>query len=134
MKKSFLLLVLIIISSCSSEDSDTELKKTLQGRWNWDGSSGGIAGTSSTPESTNKVIYIEFSGSTYRNYVDGKLFSEKKFEIKNRKSIFGGERPMIVSTDTLQYFVPMSFTIENDKLFLSDECYDCFGSGYTRIK
>ncbi|MDA6072321.1 hypothetical protein NJT12_22080 [Flavobacterium sp. AC] len=134
MKKYFLLLVLITISSCSNEDSDTKLKKTLEGKWNWNGSSGGFTGTSSTPESTGRIIYIEFSGSTYRNYINGKLLFEKKFEIKTRKSILGGQRPMIVSTDTLQYFIPMSFTIENDELFLSDECFDCFGSGYTRMK
>jgi len=134
MKKILLLLVLIIMNSCSNNDAVNSTKKSLQGKWSWVSSSGGFAGTTETPKSTNQVIYIEFSGSSYKKYIDGKLAFDYPFEIKTQKSIFGGERPMIVSTDPAKSFVAMSFEFEDNKLHLNEECYDCFGSGYVRIK
>nr|WP_199002444.1 hypothetical protein [Flavobacterium sp. ASV13] len=134
MKKKLLLLVLIIMSSCSNNDAINSTKKSLQGKWNWVSSSGGFAGTTETPKSTNKVIYIEFSGSSYKKYIDEQLAFDYPFEIKTQKSIFGGERPMIVSTDSSKYFPAMSFEFQNNELHLSEECYDCFGSVYVRVK
>jgi hypothetical protein len=134
MKNCLLLFVFMLLASCSSESPETSSKKTLQGKWEWTGSSGGIAGTTSTPASTNQNIYIEFSDTTYKTYINGKLSSEKPYTIKIQESIFGDKRPMIVSTDPQKYFVAMSFEIKENTLFLSEECYDCFGSGYVRLK
>lgn len=135
MKNLFILLFSIVLfSSCSSEDAEGSAKKSLQGKWSWTGSTGGIAGTTDTPKTTNKEMYVEFSGSVYKTYIDGKLATENTFTIKTQKSIFGGEKSMIVSTDPLNYFTPMSFEFKEDKLYLNQECYDCYGSGYIRIK
>ena len=134
MKKYFLILVIMIFSSCSSADSEVTTQKTLEGKWSWIGSSGGIAGTYETPESTNKVINLEFSGSTFKKYINGKLDTESAFTIKTEKSIFGGEKPMIVSNEPSKKFVAMSFVFDGPKLYLYEECYDCYGSGYIRAK
>lgn len=134
MKNYLVFFVLMILTSCSSENPQSSAQKALEGRWNWVQSSGGFAGTTTTPESTNQVIYIEFSGSTFKKYINGKLASDHTFEIKTDKSIFGGEKPMLVSTSQIKYFSPMSFEIKDDKLYLNEECYDCFGSVYVRAK
>lgn len=128
MKKYFLILVIAFFSSCNSDDALVGTEKSLQGRWSWTGSTGGIAGTTDTPKSTDKVIYLEFSGANFKTYVNGKLTTESPFTIKTQKSVFGGERPMIVGD-----FMTMSFEFKEDKLYLNEECYDCYGSSYIRI-
>ena len=141
MKKIFFLFVLVILSSCNSNDDDSSTKKAdaqaekdLQGKWNWVISSGGFAGKTYTPQSSNQVIYIEFSGNSFKTYINGILSADNTFVIKTQKSNFGGEKPMIVSDNPDKYFVAMSFEIQGDKLSLSQECDDCFGSLYERIK
>lgn len=134
MKKLYLILALILFMSCNSDDSDTSIKKSLEGKWSLVQTSGGITGSTDTPESLNAVIYIEFSGSTLKEYSNGKLTHENTFAIKTQKSIFGEDRPMLVSDNPDKYFIPKSFRIEGNNLYLSDECADCFGSSYTRIK
>ena len=134
MKNVLLFFVFIILTSCSSEDFKASQRKSLEGKWNWVQSSGGFAGTTNTPESSNQVIYIEFSGNSFKRYINGTMSADYTFVIKTQKSIFGGEKPMIVSDNPDEYFVPMSFEIQGDKLNLSEECYDCFGSVYVRSK
>lgn len=134
MKKMLLLIALVVISSCSNDDAETTSKKNLQGKWKWTGSSGGFAGTTVTPK-PDEVFIIEFSGSNFRTYENGTLISDSPFEIKTQSSIiFGGERQMIVSNNPEKYFIRMSFTFQGDKLFLDQECNDCFGSSYVWVK
>ncbi|MFD1602433.1 hypothetical protein ACFSJW_21605 [Flavobacterium artemisiae] len=133
MKKMLLLIALVVISSCSNDDAATTSQKNLQGKWKWTGSSGGFAGTTVTPK-PDEVIVIEFSGSNYRTYKNGALISDAPFEIKTESSIFGDDRPTIVSSNPDKYFIRMSFSFEGNKLFLAQECYDCFGSSYVRVK
>lgn len=134
MKSYLLFFVLMILTSCSSENPQSSAQKSLEGKWNWVQSSGGIAGTTTTPASTNQVIYLEFSGNSFKKYINGTFSVDNTFEIKIDKSIFGGEKPMLVSTSPIKYFSPMSFEIKDDKLYLNEECYDCFGSVYVRAK
>lgn len=134
MKKMLLLIALVIVSSCSSDDAETTAQKKLQGKWKWTGSSGGITGSTVTPK-PDEVIIIEFSGSNYRKYNNGTLISDKPFEIKTQSSIYGDDRPIIISSDNPEkYFIKMSFSIEGDNLYLADECNDCFSSSYVRVK
>jgi hypothetical protein len=134
MKNALLFFVFIILTSCSSEDLNASKRKSLEGKWNWVQSSGGFAGTTNTPESTNQVIYIEFSGNSFKKYINGTMSADYTFVIKTQKSIFGGEKPMIVNDNPDKYFVAMSFEIQGDRLYLNEECYDCFGSKYERVK
>lgn len=134
MKNALLFFVFIILASCGSEDFNASKRKSLEGKWNWVQSSGGFAGTTNTPESSNQVIYLEFSGNSFKKYINGKISADYTFVIKTQKSIFGDEKPMIVSDNPDKYFVAMSFEIQGDKLYLSEECYDCFGSVYVRSK
>jgi hypothetical protein len=134
MKNALLFFVFIILTSCGSEDINASKRKSLEGKWIWVQSSGGFAGKTETPESTNQVIYIEFSGNSLKKYVNGTLSADNTFVIKTQESIFGGKKSMIVSDNPDKYFVALSFEIEGNKLYLSEECYDCFGSKYERVK
>jgi len=134
MKNALLFFIFIILTSCSSENSGAPTNKAVQGKWKWVQSTGGFAGTTNTPESTNQVIYIEFSGNSFKKYTNGTLTSDLKFVVKTQKSIFGGEKPMLISTDPKSDFAAISFEIKEDKLYLNEECSDCFSSVYVRTK
>ena len=134
MKKAVLFFVFIILTSCSSENSSISKNKSLEGKWNWVQSTGGFAGTTSTPESSNQVIYIEFSGNSFKKYINGTLSADLTYVIKTQKSIFGGEKPMLVSDNPIKDFGAISFEIIGDKLHLNDECNDCYASVYVRAK
>lgn len=138
MKKYLLILTVLFFISCDSDDSVRSAKKDLKGKWNWINSMGGFAGTVNTPETEKKTIILEFTDTTVKTFVDGNLQSETKFQIQTHKSIYGGERKMIVTNYdddfTSEFLIKKSFEIKDDELILSDECSDCYVSKYKRIK
>lgn len=139
----FLFFTILLLFSCNSTedsiknaDATASKDKNLEGRWLWVSSTGGFAGITQTASDQKKEI--EFSGSTLKTYIDGKLLHEQQFFIKTKKSIFGGDKEMIVIDKglsiTQEFFVDRSFEIKEENLILSEECYDCFISKYEPVK
>jgi len=128
MKKIIFLILISFLFSCerNSEDSTSE---NLIAKWNWIKSSGGIDGKVETPFSTGKNIVLEFSQNKVKTYENGILKSEKNYSIQTKNSIMGGQKQMVIYEP---YQPDQSFLIENNKLFLSDECYDCHQSEYIK--
>ncbi|RUT69957.1 hypothetical protein D0817_12240 [Flavobacterium cupreum] len=130
-KKIAFLFVLFQLLSCSSSSNMLATSEnSLNGKWNWVSSTGGFIGSTITPASEKKTMTIEISNSTIKRYENGKLLSENTFEIKNLHSIYGDNKKMIVIEDRPN----QSFEIKDNKLFLNDECNDCYQSEYVRIK
>lgn len=127
MKKIAYVFITLLLLSCDGDDSAENL---LNGKWNWVSSSGGIVGKTMTPTSENKTIVLEFYNSIMTKYENGNLISEDSFSVETKESILGGQRKMIIIDNS----EAQSFEIIGDKLFLSDECYDCYQSEYDRIK
>lgn len=128
MKKiASVLITLLLLLSC---DNDDPAENLLNGKWNWVSSSGGIVGKTMTPASENKTIVLEFYNSIMTKYENGNLISEDFFSVETRESIMGGERKMII-TDNSE---AQSFEIIDDKLYLTDECYDCYQYEYKKVK
>lgn len=138
MKKFTLLLIFTALISCSNDDNDVSSKNNLKGKWNWLITTGGIAGTSQTPETTKQTRVIEFSGNTLKTYVNGTLLQTQKFSIKNKRASDGSFRKVILidpgDTYTNQIYIDRTFEIIGRKLYLTDECADCYRSEYERIK
>lgn len=128
MKKiTYLLLLLFSIISCSTHMNDNE-NNTIIGKWNWVESSGGIAGITTTPQSSGKSIQLEISNTKVKKYVDGILVLESSYSIQTGTSIFGGEKKLIIyDNDSKQ-----SFTRTGNQLILNDECYDCYFNRYIK--
>lgn len=128
MKKIIFLILISFLFSCerNSENSNSE---NLIAKWNWIKSSGGIDGKVETPSSTGKNIMLEFSQNKVKVYENGILKSEKNYNIQIKNSIMGGQKQMLIYDP---YQPDQSFLIENNKLFLSDECYDCYQSEYIK--
>ena len=126
-KLACLLLILFSISSCSTDTSDSE-NKAIIGKWNWVESSGGIAGITTTPQSTGKSIQLDISNTTVKRYMDGVLVYESSYSIQTGNSIFGGEKKLIIyENDSKQ-----SFVRTDSQLILNDECYDCYLNKYIK--
>jgi hypothetical protein len=132
MKKTALLFSLfLLLSSCSTTNKIGSDENALNGKWNWVSSSGGFIGKTITPASENKKTIIEISNSTIKKYENGNLIFESKYAIKEEPSIYGNERKMILFENDMP---KQSFEIKDNKLYLSEECNDCYQSEYIRLK
>lgn len=127
MKKVAYVFITLLLLSCNSDESAENL---LNGKWNWVSSSGGIVGKTMTPASENKTIVLEFYNSIMTKYENGNLVSEDPFSVETRESIMGGKRKMIIIDNS----EAQSFEIIGEKLYLSDECYDCYQYEYELVK
>ncbi|MCI9846732.1 hypothetical protein [Flavobacterium pectinovorum] len=138
MKKFTLLLIFAILTSCSNDDNNVSSKNNLKGKWNWILTSGGFGGGGYTPETTKQTKVIQFSGNTLKTYINGTLSQTQKFSIQTKPSPLGGNRKVIVidkgNSITNEVYIDQSFEIIGKKLYLRDECVDCYTSEYERIK
>lgn len=129
--KKFLLFTLFIslFYACAN---DTPVPNDLVGKWNWISSSGGIAGTTYTPENTGDTIILEFtSDSVYKQYRNDSLIVNCEFSIIQAESIYDHEITEMIDCDGYLRR-SFSFTTSGD-LILADEAYDGFTSQYERI-
>ncbi|MEO8532119.1 MAG: hypothetical protein ABI441_00140 [Flavobacterium sp.] len=131
MKNIAFILISFLFFSCSSTNTvDASNQNSLNGKWNWISSTGGFIGSTVTPASEKKTMTIEISNSTIKRYENGKLLSENTFSIKTGNSIYGDNKKMIV----VENLPNQSFEVKDNKLYLNDECNDCYQSEYVRIK
>jgi hypothetical protein len=137
-KLLFFAIMCLIFESCTKENIvDTriyvDIPQTLIGNWNWLSTSGGFAGSLSTPKTTGETRRVEFDdNSNFRYYVNDILKSDHTFKIEKSKSITGDDNALIAynllgSRQSIIFQGP-------DTLILFDECYDCYEHIYTRIK
>ncbi|HBK70607.1 MAG TPA: hypothetical protein DDZ39_02940 [Flavobacteriaceae bacterium] len=120
-------LLVIVFVSCSNNDDDID--NQLVGSWNWLESSGGIAGSTTTPTSTGNTISVVISTNSLKQFTNGNLTFETNYTIEVRKSeIFGGQREMIIYENGFK----QSFERKGNKLILYGECNDCFQSEYEK--
>ncbi|WP_152561008.1 hypothetical protein [Flavobacterium sp. ASV13] len=147
MKKYFLFFALIILSSCNSDDTpkndDAEVEKKLQGKWSWTSTTNGVDGTITTPETEKKTILLEFSGNSFKKYIDGILTINTTFEIVTQQVI--GETPtqtLVIAgfyriTNKKATIVPThsfeGIKISGSKLNLNMICNKCNSSEYVRL-
>ncbi len=129
MRRLFLVFAFIGILSSCSKDEATPIKTEIIGKWNWVQSSGGIGGDTSTPETTGNQITIEFTESVYKKYINGNLDTEMPYKVETGNSIWKEEKTdIIIYEDDWK----QSIELKNNKLILSDECFDCYQNEYIR--
>ncbi|WP_297101138.1 hypothetical protein [uncultured Draconibacterium sp.] len=132
MKRFFLLAItcILVLTSCSDEIIPP---KDLVGKWNWISSTGGIAGTTYTPEITGDTIILEFtSDSVYKLFRNDSLVINCEFSIIQAESIYDHEITDMIECDGYMRR-SFSFTASGD-LILADEFYDGFTSQYERME
>ena len=122
----------IFVSGCTKDRPANSDVERLYGIWNWVQSSGGFAGVTTTPATAGYTKTLEFNNDgSYKWFKNGTLQGETKFTLTEGSSIFTSGTAHLIKYHN--DFITQSVTFgEQDTLFLSDECYDCFGHTYTR--
>lgn len=127
MKKFVLFAALLVcIVSCSSTSDSVMNGKSIVGKWQLVKMSGGITGKTVVPKLINEIA---ISKTEIKIYEGGTLIATEKYTIETKKSIFGGEKQMLVYTSGSP---SQGYIIEGDKLLLNDECYDCYQKEYRK--
>lgn len=121
----FLTLIVLLTINCSNDDS-REVRTTIIGQWNWVKSTGGLAGSTYTPESTGENRKLIISSDSIKYFTNGDLLSKVKYTIELR-DINGESRELIVP-DPLG--ITQFFELNQNKLTLIDYCNDCFVNEY----
>ena len=130
MKNLIYIFTLFFIFSCRDDnDNETLSNQDLIGNWTWKKSTGGINGITETPESTNKTINLVISNDAVKIYENGNLTSENNYNLQIKESIQGGNKPMLIYSP---YKPSQNYQINGNKLYLNDECNDCYNSEYEK--
>lgn len=129
MKNTILFLVIIVFASFCSKDDEPKIATELIGSWIWIESSGGIAGVTSTPETTGNEITIEFTSEKYTKYINGVVDIEMTYKIENGNTIRKTENTYLIIYENER---KQSIELIGNKLILFDECYDCYQNEYVK--
>ncbi len=117
--------------SCGEDDLHSFNPEQLQGKWNWVSSVGGIGGWTQTPESTGQDIQLEIQNGIFKQFTNGTLTLETTYTLEEAESIFTGETEDMIFLSS-EFQIQYSFILENDRLVLKEECYDCFVSEFVK--
>lgn len=130
MKKLFTLIFLFgLVTACDTDDI-APVNERIAGEWVWIQSVGGIDGRTETPQSTQNEVYIVITENVLKKYENGNLDSQRTFSIVRGNSIYSeGEKDLLNFVDggTTQ-----SVEVIGNRLFLRDECLDCFQHEYVK--
>jgi hypothetical protein len=130
----------LLLGNCRKEIAvpDPALQK-LFGKWTWAQSSGGFAGTTTTPSGGGTSAGIEFRKDGICIISTGKKKDKMKFTLSEGKSIFSTEPASLITYEDIGLFDKNSAPPQQsvrfsgpDTLLLNDECYDCFSHLYVR--
>jgi hypothetical protein len=142
MRSSIYILILILaVSSCSSDEDNHKANSDLFGEWNWEETNGGIAfHLHATPESTGKTIALNLNDNyTYSISENGNEMTNGSFEIIMKKSIYSGEMERFLQLSADQYYTDVVVNgiiraYDSEKLDISDNNYDGIGSGFKKVE
>lgn len=129
MKKSIIILVVLAFLGCDNEVQIVDKNSLLKGEWIWVESSGGIAGTTISPETTGEQRALVINETSIKNYVNGILVLERAYHIEKGSTIRSTKEVDLI---VYEYDWKQSFEIASNSLILYDECYDCFQSNYIK--
>jgi hypothetical protein len=116
---TFLILLLTLVSCRKDNES-------IVGKWIWVESTGGIAGSKSTPESTGTRIKLKIDDTQIRRYTDGTLSGTWNYTIKD--DVTAGQSYLIIEGFSWEY----TYTVDADYLVMTEQCFDCYSITYKR--
>lgn len=122
-------LLAMTLQSCKKISTPNEESRELFGSWEYEYDSGGFSGAGGSTR-YNSDSWIEFTErGFFKVYAGSDKESQKRYRIKMKESIYSSEeKPAIVYLNG-DYEM---FTIEDDKLYISDNHYDGYTYTFTR--
>lgn len=134
--KYFSLLLILLIAGCKVLGSENFVDPNLVGNWNWESSTGGIAGITISSDSVdyNQELEILSTGEAYW-YKDGELLQEYfvergDFENYDYKFVMS---PVNDSTQSFSTKIIVD-RIRRDDIFLVEDCTDCFTHHFVEVE
>ncbi len=132
---SLIVLSLMVVIQCGSPTKPLG-EKTILGDWRWENSTGGIAGTTRTPETEGYQFKITFNNdSTFIRTVkdsSGLSYYEGTYYVAYEDTPLWDYRDSsyIIYMDNAE---PAILEMTINKLLLIEMCADCFGHSYLRV-
>lgn len=140
-KLIYLLILILVIISCSSDDETQISNSDLVGKWNWTGTSGGLIYFEETPVTTGKILHLTLTDNYHFSISEnGNEISNGNYKLTIKKSIYSGEMEKFINLLTIdqQYvgFVKNGIinVQENKTLEISNNAYDGVGSTFEKVE
>jgi len=128
----FLILLIVFGAACAGSGHDALLSQLI-GTWQWEGTSGGIAGDTTTPPEDDPVRTIVIRADrTFAFEMDGKETARRRFKITQEESIHSGKPARAIRFEDNDTVRIITLSEDQQTLTLSDNVHDGFSSTYRR--
>ena len=133
MKRITLILAIVVLGICScKEEVPVPESELLIGSWNWEMTSGGFIGGTSTPESRGVTQGIEFrDDGKYFIFTDGDISEFGEYTLQYEGSLLLDRPAYIIRFNGMFTGFAVS-EISKRKLIIVQECVSCFVHEYSR--
>jgi hypothetical protein len=125
----------LLILSCSEEPAgiDNSKRVTINGKWLWVATSGGITGRIITPPPGTMVIHTYTSDGFFSIVRNDTLQKFVRYSIEKQKSNYSDDSLDVIIYHDSTIFKQVIEYLSVDTLSLSDHMIDGFGSLYIRV-
>ena len=129
MKYIIPLFLLSTIFACGTSSNGPK-KPKIEGNWRWTKTTGGFAGTTTTPESTGKQIHLQITKDSIFTYTDGELQRAIPYNLQLGKVIESQKMEWLIHNGEHK----TSIYRKDSLLLMNEQCYDCFNQTFVKMK
>lgn len=106
---------------------------SLNGQWDWKGTTGGIAGITITPETARYILHIEFKNNELLFYKNNNVTQQYHYTIIKDKTIYSTDSLYVIKPESSINALPLVITkATRDTIVLADNVNDGFSSTYVK--
>ncbi|MGO1669318.1 MAG: hypothetical protein ACTHYC_00630 [Sphingobacterium sp.] len=128
MKVWYLFVFVVLITACVSTRS-TNRPPEIVGNWEWVSTTGGFAGRTSTPTTTNTTQQMQITADSLFSYRSGELLEAESYRLVQAESSLTQQAGWMMEGAGERVFVER----KDSTLVLREDCWDCFTHTYHRI-
>ncbi|MEN9743392.1 MAG: hypothetical protein RLZZ65_1197 [Bacteroidota bacterium] len=126
-------LPILLLTSCGKIKTPNQEAKKIFGKWRFLSSSGGFGGGGNPSYDSNDTYEYKENGKFF-HYKGSVLVVKEDFKIHLGISDLSQQSELMIKYGgLLTQLQRQSYTVQNDTLILSDECYDGFQYVFKRI-
>lgn len=126
-------LPLLLLTSCGKIKTPNQEARKIFGKWRFLSSSGGFGGSGNPSYDSNDTYEYKENGKFF-HYKGDSLVVKQDFRVHLGLSDISQKSELMVKYGgLLSQLQKQSYSVQNDQLFLSDECYDGFQYIFKRI-